>query len=203
MGTDAPRGRPPRQQSLIPAPLGQRAIRQPPMKKTRPEAKIKTLPEEVQGALWEHVTTATDGRERPMTYEEAREWLRDAHGVTTSSAALSYWRGWYGLRRRTERAQARAREATLEWAAQHSDTTTTDLERLGQLVFTAESIEGGDIRAYVDLMRLRLKSEAQDLDARRLAILEDKARQADAARDVLQSTLTPAQQAARLREILK
>ena len=63
--------------------------------------------------------------------------------------------------------------------------------------------ESGNVKAYVALAKLSLAHRALDLDTRRLAILEAKAAQADAAKDVLGTSLSPEEQNRRLREILK
>jgi hypothetical protein len=48
------------------------------------------------------------------------------------------------------------------------------------MVFTAETLEDGNVKGYVALAKLRLASRALDHDARRLAVLEAKAAFADA-----------------------
>lgn len=181
-------------------------------RKPRSDSKLKLLPDEVQETLWRLLNTPVDEEGRPapvkeggkpMRMEDALAWLRDTHSVDSSLGALSDWYSWYGLRQRTERARARAEQATLEFARENPEVDSTDLERLGQMVFTAETIEGGDIKAYVALMNLRLKQKDQELDERRVALLEEKARQRDAAKDVLGSELSQEEQNRLLREILK
>lgn len=58
-----------------------------------------------------------------------------------------------------------------------------------------------DPKALSILVNLILKAEQLDQDKRRLKILESKAAQADAAKQVTQSTLTPEERDAKLRSI--
>jgi hypothetical protein len=171
------------------------------MKKIRPEAKIKTLPEEVQSTLWELTNVAMEGREKPMTYVEARAWLLNEHGVTTSQGAFSEWYSWYGLQLRTERAKERAAQAQADAAMMDPNLDPKFLDRLGQMVFTAETIEGGDVKAYVALMKLRIQERQLAQDDRRLALLEEKAAQTDKAKGELDSLLSDAEKVARMRSI--
>lgn len=190
------------------------------MKKVRPEAKIKTLPDEVQATLWELLTVAMDGREKPMTYVEARAWLLNGQGVETSNAALSDWYSWYGLRLRTERQKAVSEHAVLELAKADPTKTLEELQAFGQVVFTSEAIEEKDAKAFAEVWRASekaltrkqakeqaeldrvLREKALDLDARKVAILEAKAKQADEAKGVMaDSQLSEADKAAKMRAI--
>jgi hypothetical protein len=146
------------------------------MKKPRADAKLKTLPEGVQAELWELLNVAPPGAEGPMTYAEAREWLAaPPFGVETSSAALSEWYSWYGLALRSARAKDRAAQAAALAAKDDPAMSVADLERLGQMVFTAETIEDKDIKGYVSLMRLKIQHRQLDHDERRIALLEETA----------------------------
>lgn len=99
-------------------------------------------------------------------------------------------------------AAERAAQVRLE-LAKDSSITPDDLERIAQTVFTAETLEGGDIKSYVALAKLNLQRRSLELDTRKLAILEAKAAQADQAKDILTQKLSPEEQNRRLREILK
>lgn len=171
------------------------------MRKPRADAKLKSLPEEDQAELWRLLSVPTEGRDKPLTYDELAVEVPLRFGCATSRSALAEWRSWYALRQRMERARRRAAQATLDWA-RDPGMSAEDLERLGQVVFTAESIEGGDVKAYVQLMRLRNQQRALNIDHRKLELLEKKAAQADEAKEVLGSKLSMEEQNRRLRDIL-
>jgi hypothetical protein len=189
------------------------------MKKVRPEAKIKTLPDEVQETLWDLLRTPMEGREKPMTYVEARAWLLAHHEVETSNAALSDWYSWYGLRLRTERRKAIVEEAVAELAKSDPTKTLEELQAFGQVLFTAESIEGRDAKAFTEvwrasekaLMRKQAKEQAEadrelrkeslEIDKRKIALLEEKAALADKAKDVMESQESEEEKAAKMRRL--
>lgn len=143
----------------------------------RADAKLKTLPEESQEALWSLLQATPDKPAMSMEQVQAEVPLR--HGFTVGMTALYEWKSWYGMRRRMEAAKARAAQATAEYAAENPLATSDDLERVGQMVFTAEAVEGGNVKAYVALAKLRLDQKRIAQDERRIALLEAKARRLD------------------------
>jgi hypothetical protein len=178
------------------------------MKKVRPESKLKTLSEETQETLWQLLNVAMDGRENPMTYDEARAWLLADHGVSTSNAAMSEWYSWYGLRQRMERAQERASQAQTKALALDPSLDASHLERLGQMVFTAETLEDGNVKGFVELLKLKakeqereLKRQSLELDARRVALLEQKAAMADAAKEIVNSDASEEEKSAKMKAL--
>lgn len=148
------------------------------MKEPRADATIKKLPEEKQEQLWA-LLSPQDGSE-PMTLTALCAKLPDLVGLSVSLQTLSEWRSWYALRRRTERAKARAMQARIEWKQKNPDASIDELEELGQMIFTSETIEDGDLKAFAMLLRERNRSRALEHDARKLSLLEQAA--ADAKR---------------------
>lgn len=148
------------------------------MRKTHANAKIKLLPEDAQETLW-LLLHPTDKDTPPYTLEAALVHLKDEHQVECALSTLSEWHSWYQLRKRTENAQARADQAKLEWLKENPSASPDELERLGQMVFTAESIEGGNIKGFVALMRERSRRKALEIDSQKLAILQRKADRLD------------------------
>lgn len=67
----------------------------------------------------------------------------------------------------------------------------------------ARALSTGDFASGRKTIVQDLNVQKVALDARRVAILEKKAAAFDAAKEIVQSTLTPEQQRARLKEILK
>jgi len=148
------------------------------MRKTHANAKIKLLPEAAQETLW-LLLHPTDKDTPPYTLEAAQVHLKEEHGVECALSTLSEWHSWYALRKRMENAQARADQAKLEWLRENPEASPDELEKLGQMVFTAESIEGGNIKGFVALMRERSRRKALEIDAQKLAILQRKADRLD------------------------
>jgi hypothetical protein len=148
------------------------------MRKTHANAKIKLLPEADQETLW-LLMHPTDKDTPPYTLESALVHLKDEHGVECALSTLSEWHSWYALRKRMDNAQARADQAKLEWLRENPEASPDELEKLGQMVFTAESIEGGNIKGFVALMRERSRRKALEIDSAKLAILQRKADRLD------------------------
>jgi hypothetical protein len=148
------------------------------MRKTHANAKVKNLPDEAQEELW-LLLHPTDTTVPPYTLEAAMVHLKEAHGVECALSTFSEWHSWYALQRRMINAQARAEQAKLEWVKENPEASPDELERLGQMVFTAESIEGGNIKGFVALMRERSRRKALEIDSAKLAILQRKADRLD------------------------
>jgi len=72
---------------------------------------------------------------------------------------------------------------------------------VSQKAFELAVAQSGDVKSLATLVQLLLKARQQELDERKVKLLEQKAAQADATRDVVESKLTPEQQQARIREI--
>jgi hypothetical protein len=102
-----------------------------------------------------------------------------------------------------ELAAQRANQTSIE-LAKNSDMTPEDIERVAQTVFTAESLQAGDVSAFVALAKLRLQNRALDLDAKKFALLEKKAAKADEAGQVMgDGKLTEEEKAAKLKQIFR
>lgn len=163
-------------------------------KEPRADAKLKNLTEEEQESLWSYLQEKTgDGKRRPLTDLLSEVPLR--HGFTTSAPSLSEWRSWYGLKRRMDRAKKRADQARLEYASQHPDLDPSELEKIGQLVFTAESIENGNIKAYVQLMALRLEAAKVAQGSEKIRLAEEALAQAERKLALLEGKVKAAEKA--------
>lgn len=178
-------------------------------KKPRSDSKLKHLPKEDQEALWNLVTTPQvpisdepNSPLRPLKLQELQAEVPLRHGFTVALSTLSEWRSWYGQRLRTQSAMARAEQAKLEWLKENPEATPEDLERLGQMVFTSEAVENGDIKAFVALIRANNQKRALAIDERRIKLLEEKAKREEAAQAVTKDEkLTPEEKDARMKEI--
>lgn len=152
-------------------------------RKVNAHAKVKNLPEGDQETLW-LLMHPTDKTVPPYTLEAALVHLQEEHGIECALSTLSEWRSWYALKKRMEKAAARAQQATLEFAREHPDATPDDLEKYGQMIFTAESIEKGDAKTFNALQRERSRRMSLEIDARRIVLLEKKAKAADEAAEL-------------------
>lgn len=184
-------------------------------KKPRADSKLKNLPAEDQEAIWT-LMHPTDKDTPAMTLEAVAAAVMDSYRISVGLSTLSEWHSWFALERRMLNARNRANQTAVE-LARNSDMSPADIERVAQTVFTAETLEAGNVKAYVALATLNLERaklaqadakidlsrKALAHDARRLELLEAKAKQADQAKDVLATKLSPEEQNRRLREILK
>lgn len=171
-------------------------------KEIRADAKLKNLPPDVQDAMW-RLRNPDEEQDKKLTLMEVLAWLKAEHGIDSSLGALSEFYSWLRLKHRIENAARRATQVRLE-LAKDSSITPDDLERIAQTVFTAETIEGGDVEAFVKLATLRLNSRKVAQDERKLALLEKKAALAEEAAGVAHNEkLTPEQKAAELKRIFR
>jgi hypothetical protein len=82
--------------------------------------------------------------------------------------------------------------------------TPDDIAKVGQMVFTAETIEDGNVKAYVELQKLRLQAAKQEMELRKVVMLEKKAAQADKASEITNDAdLTEEDKAARLKQLFR
>lgn len=89
------------------------------MKKTRNDAKLKTLPDALQEELWQRL--------RRTSYAKASAWLQKDHAIKTSERALSEFFSWY------------PRSCTLRMAASTSDQLAETLKKMPELKITADA----------------------------------------------------------------
>jgi len=117
-------------------------------RKSRSDSQLKTLSEERQSAIIEHM------RDHRLTDTVA--WLRD-DGIVTSAAALSEFHSWHHLRARLTRNQATV-EQLLEKIAQRDPNIPQDqLFLVGQEMFSAMAIEQSDPKSWFLTQRLNLQ----------------------------------------------
>jgi hypothetical protein len=136
------------------------------------------------------------------TLATAKEMILEAFGVETSPAALSaFWRrfrsSWLGERmRRSSRA---AHELANLLDRDQVESATWDL--LSQQAFELLTSPDPDPHALVKLGKLILQGQKHSLDERKVTLLEAKAKQADAAKDVMESQVSEEEKAAKMRAI--
>ena len=153
------------------------------VRKPRADSKLKNLPDADQEALW-LLMHPTDAETPAWTLEAVGAHVAETHRISVALSTLSEWHSWYALKRRMDMAAERANQTALR-LAKDSDLTPEDIERVAQTVFTAETLQSGDVDGYVKLAKLRLQGRALDHDARKLALLEASAREAKAKLEAL------------------
>lgn len=134
------------------------------MKEPRSDAMLKNLPDEVQEQLWQLIRP-DDLSSDAMSVAELQAEIPLRHGFTIGLTALYEWRSWYGLRRRLARARLRAQQAELE-AAQDGSLDAAAIARVGQVAFTSEAVDAVDVKAFVQLEKLRMEQAGRELLAR-------------------------------------
>ncbi|HRQ88172.1 MAG TPA: hypothetical protein PLA50_05205 [Bacteroidia bacterium] len=122
----------------------------------RADAKLKTLPEEIQAEMWRMVTTPVDAEGRPcapadgsaMTAVDVLAWLSDTHGVESSTGAFSEWRRWFPLQRRISSAHATVEQAMEERKRLDPSLSPDELMAFGQIVFSMEALNERDAKGF-------------------------------------------------------
>jgi hypothetical protein len=146
-------------------------------KEIRADAKLKNLHAEALEDLW-RFRNPEEGGEK-LTLEAVAVQVQDLFGFSCSLSSLSEFYKWLRLKKRMESAAERATQA--RFALANDPSMTPDLlARVGQMVFTAETIEDGNVKAYVELVKLQLQARSLEINARKLKLLEDSAKEAKA-----------------------
>lgn len=133
-----------------------------PNRKSRGDAKLKVLPDRLQDQLWQYLNHST--------LEKVQVWLKAAHGVETSTKALSVFYDWYP-RNFTLRRAARTSdqlEATLKKLPELK-LTAQDAARVAQVNFEIQAAQDRDPKLYAalrkgELERDRLKLEREKFE---------------------------------------
>lgn len=172
------------------------------MRKTRSDSKLLNLPEEQQARLADWLLGG-------MPYHQAKELLAkpepDGFGVSVGLSALSsFWQEVCGPLLLTRRHQA---VQTADSLAEEASKTPgrfdqATIDSLKQKAFELSISPVAKPKDVKALFMLVLKARDQDLNERKIRILEKKAEQAEKAEQTLgDTTLTPDQRLSRMREI--
>lgn len=127
-------------------------------RETRADAKLKNLPRQIRDELWRMRNPEDDGEK--VRYVDILMWLK-SKGIESSLGALTPYYAWEKAERRIERAHDRANQAR-ENLAKDPNATAADVARVGQIVFTSEVVESGNVKAFVALERLRMEREKME-----------------------------------------
>lgn len=151
------------------------------MKKPRSDSKLDNLEPETR------VLELRDGLMGGWSHEEAKAWLWETCQVTTSGDALTrFWRRHcaplVAERRRFSAVRAEALGDAMEADPVNWDAAI--VEKTKQLAFEFLEAEEKDADAIKKLLDALMKARRQELDERKVAIMEAKARKADEAEKV-------------------
>ena len=180
--------------------------------KPRADAILKNLQPDRQAEIYSRLTEKTSSW--PDTSLAAvKAWLA-ADGLKTSARALSEFRSWYSAQQDLKDTSDLL-ETFEEFTRQtHPDWSAEKVRDMAIQFFMAHTVARKDVGKFVSVAQLdqneRFGRTKAQLDERkvkvsegRLELLKTKAAQADAAKDVIQSKLSPEEQKRRLKEILK
>ena len=169
-----------------------------PATKTRSDSKLASLSEAQQNSL-------IQGMLAGWSYMQAIDWLWVECGLKVRLASMTpFYRKHVEPIRQERKKFAALSASTL--AKMAKETAAFDAAAIGELKEYAYRLirdPNSDPESARKWMETRIKAQAQQTDTRKLMLLEAKAAQADAAKDVLETKLTPEEQNRRLREILK
>lgn len=183
------------------------------LRKVRPDAALLTLPEETQGEIaalmdkYAGYTVCKILRGEEIEVQRGgmmvRVQLWAGEPVLTSPTALynfgAHWRA--GQRFLESRVQVHSLLEEMRRKEKSGD--ARKVAEWADALILHTSVTSGDSDTYIRLRTLMEKARQTDMDARKLAMLEAKAAQAEAAQGILKEQLSPEEQNRRLREILK
>jgi hypothetical protein len=144
-------------------------------KKPRKDSKLDTMPESRVMELRDKLL-ANEG------YKEILDWLALECGVSSTLSALSafYKRHCAPLREDQRKLAAVKAEAIIDGSGR-TDWNSATMELVKQVSFEIMSGQQVDTKTAEKFIKLILKADAQDVDKRKLAMLEEKSSSAKAA----------------------
>ena len=166
--------------------------------KTRSDSKLGSLSEQQQQSLIQGMLVG-------WSYMQAIDWLQVECGLKVSLGSMTpFYRKHVEPILQERKKFAALSAATL--AKMAKETAAFDAAAIGELKEYAYRLirdPNSDPDSARKWMETLIKAQAQQIDSRKLAILETKAAQVDAGKEVLEMKLTPEEHKRRLREILK
>jgi hypothetical protein len=147
--------------------------------------------------------------EENLSYADAIERLRQDFNVRTSAGALSRFYATQCFSLRSSEAAEFAENVVSQVTSSGENYDKATLALIKQKAFERAYARGGNLdelatlaKIIGDSAKLELKRRDQELAERRIKLLEEKARQADTAKQISgDSALTPAEKEARLKAV--
>ena len=167
------------------------------MKKPRSDAKLLNLPEEQRAQLCDWMLSG-------LPYHKIKGLVSEQFKVATTLSALSsFYQDFCSAALLTQRSRAVgvAEEIAEEAAKTPGRFDAATIDALKQKAFELAIQPMADPRDVKSIFSLVLKARDQDLEARRIAVLEAKAEKADEAEAVAKSDLTPEEKDVRYKRI--
>jgi hypothetical protein len=163
--------------------------------KARGDAVLKNLPDALQEELYQYL--------RRNTQEKALAWLATSHGIKTSARALTGFWQWYPRSAFLRNAESFA--STLEKTIRklpELKITGQQASEIAEVTFELQAAQDRDPELFLALQKGKANREKLRLESRRVALLEQKAAQADKAKEVNDdASLTEAEKLHRYRQI--
>lgn len=167
-------------------------------RKPRADSKLDTMPES-------RVLELRDGLLAGWSQAECKSWLASECGLSTTGSAITafYKRHCAPLLRECRKLAAVKAEAIVKDAGR-TDWNTATMELVKQVSFEMLSGQRTDPKVAEKFVKLVLKADSQGRDERKLAMLEAKAKQADAANAITNNDeLTEEDKAARIKHLFR
>lgn len=165
-------------------------------RKHRADSNLKTLPEELQ----EEIITRLNAK--GGSYKAITEWLRAEMDVPTSIGALSEFYSWRTLRSQVREAESDTQSLQEALSASEFGLSSGQIQELGNLMFITKATKQADAKTFVAMAKLLIQKQKLEVDSRKVALLEQKAAQADAAAGIAKDgTLTKEDKQQRIFEI--
>jgi len=95
------------------------------------------------------------------------EWLRDVHGVESSTGAFSDWRHWYPVERNIRYAHATAEQSMEALQKLRPDIAPSKVMEHGQLVFSMKAMAADDARTFARFADIYERRESRLQDAKK------------------------------------
>jgi hypothetical protein len=138
-------------------------------RKPRGDSRLKTLSPDKQKQLAEQA--------HGLTLAGLRVWAKTTLGLETSKSALSEFLSWYYLGQEMEEAASFADQLKADLAKLPSLNLDDDaLNRAAQVAFELRAAKAKDLRAFVELRKLRQKDTDQKQSAEKIKLELDKYR---------------------------
>lgn len=167
---------------------------------------LKELPEEERARLMEVL--------RQNTYDKAEPLFENLVGFHCSRQVLSKFFAWQSSQEELENSNDLVAQYEEFCRKQNPDWSPERVRDNAIAFFLMQTAGSKDRKGFVQIANLDLKERTArtkatfeerkiSISERKVKLLEEKAAQAEAAKEVINSTMTPEQQRARLKEILK
>jgi hypothetical protein len=166
-------------------------------KKIYPNAQLKNLGRKSQREIVDYLN-GTD-RQAAHSLKDTAAWL-GTKGIETAPGTVSRFRTWYLRRAKMEANQAAALDRVKADKKKGMFKTLAEEKEAGQIYFNHFAVDQEDVHMWVLMQRLDLARSQQELDARKIKLLEEK--KAQTKEVVTDTKMTPEEKEERIRQIM-